>query len=66
MMSYPLNRPVRFQGTREQAAANFATHDFVWSDEDVRCNKCDCIPGGTISSYPCGTVVPRETVLVGA
>lgn len=53
------SRPVPFQGTPEEAAANRQTHYFA-NDEDARCVDCDCRPWGRVASYPCGAVVPRE------
>lgn len=68
MTYHQVNRPVEFQGTREEAAANFASHAFSWSldpDEagDERCFNCDSRPSYAAASYPCGAEVPRETVL---
>lgn len=63
-----INRPVRFPGTPEQAAANYRTHYFITNgdpeDGDYRCMDCDCKPGHVAASYPCGTEPPRETIEV--
>lgn len=60
-----VNRPVKFLGTREQAQANFATHEFVQIDMwDYRCHKCDCKPHHVAADYPCGEEPPRETVVL--
>ena len=43
--------PRPFPGTKEEAAANYATHDFDW--EEMRCWKCDCRPHGQWANWPC-------------
>lgn len=50
-----VNAPMRFEGTAEEAAANFRSHHFV----DGRCWNCDCRPFGRIASWPCGVEPPR-------
>lgn len=65
-----IHRPVRFQGTAEQAKANKATHNFQifqYSEDDAecRCMDCDCRPSHAAADYPCGTNPPRETVVFG-
>lgn len=63
-----INRPIRFQGTREQAAANYATH--AWAsfdiDEPQECIDCCARTYHAAASYPCGQEPPRETVNIGA
>lgn len=54
--------PVRFPGTAEEAAANYATHYFSGEPGDERCFDCDCRPSHEAASYPCGAHVPREYV----
>ena len=59
-----MSRPLPFQGTPEEAAANFDTHRFIWSGPpedagDVRCDACDCRPSHQSAKYPCGADVPR-------
>lgn len=66
-MAITVNRPVPFQGTDEEKAANRATHNFQGICEgeeymDFRCLNCDCKPWHAAADYPCGAVVPRETV----
>lgn len=55
-----LNRPIPFQGTPEEAEANYHSHTF--SGEDDRCFACDCKPWHKAADYPCGVEPPRETV----
>ena len=63
-----INRPVRFQGTSDEAAVNRRTHHFVVTDWDEdgpcerRCADCDCKPWHAAADYPCGTEPPRETI----
>lgn len=60
----PGTRPIRFTGTAEEAAANFATHNFFSTgygdDGDYRCGDCDSRPSHAAARYPCGADVPRE------
>ena len=56
------NRPVAFQGTKEEAEANYRTHRFTsWGDEQ-ECMECYCKPWHQAAKYPCGVEPPRETV----
>ncbi len=63
-----VNRPIPFDGTPEQKAANYRSH--AWhtcgdpEDGDVHCADCDAKPWHKAASYPCGVDVPRETVEV--
>lgn len=63
-----INRPVRFQGTDAEKAANYRTHHWVADgppdDCEVRCFDCDAKPWHAAASYPCGVEPPRETVEV--
>lgn len=59
-----MSRPVKFPGTRGEAAANFKTHSWLWDDDDTRCFNCDSRPSYEAANYPCGADVPRETVKV--
>jgi hypothetical protein len=59
-----INRPVRFTGSDEEAAANFRTHYWAGNDPDARCGECDCKPWHAAARYPCGVEPPRETVEV--
>jgi hypothetical protein len=61
-MSYIFTMPKPFDGTDEERAANYATHDF--SGADSRCYICDARPSHYAASYPCGTPVPRVEVEV--
>jgi len=63
-----VNRPVPFDGTKEEAATNFDSHDWATDgdprDGEVVCWKCDTKPWHITAKYLCGTDVPRETVLL--
>lgn len=63
-----VNRPIRFQGTPEQAAANYRTHDWIVYDieEPRECGRCCAREYHAAASYPCGVEPPRETVEVGS
>ena len=62
-----VNVPIPFQGTKEEAEANFQTHSFdgfpgeLFSDS--RCMYCDCKPWHAAAKYPCGVEPPRETIV---
>lgn len=56
------HRPVPFQGTDEERQANYATHSFVYYDDEAECMGCCCKPWHTAASYPCGQEPERETV----
>lgn len=62
--TYTVNQPVPFSGTSEERKANYATHDFIYYDEEAECMGCCCKPWHVMADYPCGTIVPRETVIV--
>lgn len=62
------NRPVKFPGTLEEAAANYHTHDFITyqfgeDDFETECVNCFCRPWGQVAQYPCGVEPPREIVI---
>lgn len=57
-----VNRPVKFQGTPEEATANYHTHCWSSFDGEVECMECCAKPWHAAANYPCGTSVPRETV----
>lgn len=60
-----IDRPIRFAGTAEEAAANRDSHHWTTFDgEEYRCMWCDAAPWHAAASYPCGTEPPRETVEV--
>ena len=62
-----IDRPIRFTGTAEQAAANRGTHHFIdYGDGEVECGDCFCKPWHAAASYPCGTEPPREVVTYGS
>jgi hypothetical protein len=50
-----VNAPKKFDGTIEEAQANYRSHYFI----DGRCADCDCRPFGRVASYPCGVEPPR-------
>lgn len=56
-MKQVANIPKPFEGTPEEAQANFETHSF--SNEDARCMDCDCRAWGEYAKYPCGAEVER-------
>ena len=52
--------PKPFDGTIEQAAANYNTHMFrQWTEGEYECDNCMSKPWHTAAAYPCGTSVPR-------
>jgi len=53
------NFPVPFHGTIEQAKANYDTHSWYATEDEVRCMECDSKPYHQASSYPCGTEPKR-------
>jgi hypothetical protein len=57
-----VNRPIRFQGTPEEARANYETHAWTSFDGEVECMDCCAKPWHAAASYPCGVGVPREEV----
>lgn len=62
-MAHTMNVPVEFQGSREEADENYASHAFSYDpDGDSRCYFCDSRPSYAAALYPCGADVPRETV----
>lgn len=63
-IAYTLDRPVAFDGTREQAAANYETHQWFFYDEGAECDTCATRAYHEAANYPCGQEPPRETVVV--
>jgi len=60
-MSETINAPIPFQGSRQEAEANFKTHDFYQVDMfEYRCGKCDCKPWHEAAFYECGNEPPRK------
>lgn len=53
-----VNAPKQFDGTAEEAAVNYRSHEF---NSEGRCWNCDCRSFGRVASYPCGASVPRVT-----
>jgi len=55
------NLPKPFDGTDEQARANFSSHHWIeWAEFEVACMECDSKPWHKAAYYPCGTHVPRQ------
>jgi hypothetical protein len=60
-MSETINAPIPFQGSRQEAEANFMTHDFITFDGvEYRCGKCDCKTWHEAAFYDCGNEPPRK------
>ena len=57
---FEANRPVRFQGTPEQAKANNKPPNFSYAYADGRCVTCDAGAWMAAAEYPCGEEPPRE------
>lgn len=53
------NYPVPFHGTKEQAEANYDTHSWFSTEDEVRCMECDAKPIHQVASYPCGSEPKR-------
>jgi len=59
------NVPVPFDGTEEEARANFESHNFVTFDGlNYNCMDCDCKPWHQAAKYPCCAYVPRTDIVV--
>lgn len=56
------NVPVPFQGTKEEAKANFLTHSWYSFDDCPVCMDCDAKVWHQAANYPCGTEPERLTV----
>ena len=54
------DRPIPFEGTDEEAAENFASHEFFPCEE--RCQRCDSKTWHAAAHYPCGDEPPRIVV----
>lgn len=55
-----INVPALFDGTPEEAAANYDTH--VWAllgDGEMECLNCPTKPYHVAANYPCGVEPPR-------
>lgn len=64
-MPHTMNRPKQFPGTPEEKAANYATHHWGTLDgENWECYNCAAKTFHTGATWPCGTPVPREDVVV--
>lgn len=55
-----IDRPLPFGGTREEAEANLATHEWGWCGDELVCFGCDSKPWHAGARYPCGSRPPRE------
>lgn len=53
-----IEAPVPFEGTAEQARANWESHR--WDQSSGRCMDCDVKSWYVSSEYPCGTREPRR------
>ena len=56
------NVPVPFQGTKEEAQANYLTHSWWPYDGTLICGECDAKAWHQAADYPCGTEPERLTV----
>jgi hypothetical protein len=54
--------PKPFDGTTEQAAANYLTHHWSTFNDETECVLCVMKPWHVGASYPCGTEPPRIEV----
>lgn len=59
-----VTKPIRFDGSAEEAVANFRSHQWVQfgPDDAAMCAVCDTAPGRIAADYPCGAVIPREDI----
>lgn len=60
-----IDRPIRWQGTPEQAAVNYRSHWWQSYGEETECDRCLSKPWHAAASYPCGTEPPREVLTYG-
>lgn len=60
----PVDVPKRFDGTPEEARANFDTHQWVTDGDTPTCAKCDARTYHEAANYPCGVEPPRVIVYV--
>jgi len=59
----PVETPVPFSGTPEEARANFDSHMWVQEDEfNVSCMRCDARVYQFAANYKCGEEPPRTIV----
>jgi hypothetical protein len=56
------NVPVPFQGTKEEAEANYLTHSWWSFDGTPVCGECDAKAWHQAAKYPCGTEPERLNV----
>jgi hypothetical protein len=56
------NYPVPFQGTREEAKANYLTHRWRAFDDCPVCIDCDAKEWHQAATYPCGTEPDRISI----
>lgn len=57
-----VNQPVTFPGTKEEAAANRASHHWYNWDGEILCSECEHKVWHVGANYPCGVEPPRELV----
>lgn len=55
---WQIDEPIPFQGTPEEARANFETHLFGGSEG--RCYRCDAKTWHKAAEYQCGDEPPRR------
>lgn len=60
-----INIPVPFEGTDEEKKANYNSHTWGTSYDEVRCSVCDCKPWHYHAEYPCGVEAPRMDIEAG-
>jgi hypothetical protein len=58
-----VDMPKPFDGTEQEAKANFSSHHFV-NNDDPSCLNCDCKPWHITASYPCGVEPPRVVTTI--
>lgn len=56
------NYPVPFQGTKEEAKANYLTHRWRAFDDCPVCIDCDAKVWHQAATYPCGTEPDRISI----
>lgn len=56
------NYPVPFQGTREEAKANYLTHSWYPFADCPVCMDCDAKVWHEAANYPCGTEPDRISI----
>lgn len=54
--------PVPFAGAEADRLANRESHQWVDSDGEIRCFRCDAKTWHAAADYPCGEKVPRQVI----